>query len=163
MNRALEGRFAVEVLNNREVRGEVLAVFERTFAVTVALQLISSIVAGIAVVTVLTALIHERRRELAVVRVLGGSRRQLFGLVIGEALLLGLAGTLGGLLVGLVVGYVLVAVVNVQSFGWSLQFVTPASLYWTVLAVLPACLIAGLFPAFLSLRTAPRDALQTSH
>ena len=44
------------------------------------LRLISSVVAGIAVVAVLTALIHERRRELAVVRVLGGSRRQLFGL-----------------------------------------------------------------------------------
>lgn len=159
---ALEGRFAVEILDNREVRAEVLEVFERTFAITIALQLISSVVAGIAVVAVLGALIHERKRELAVVRVLGGSQRQLFGLVLGEALLLGLAGTLGGLVVGVVVGYVLVTVVNLQSFGWSLQFVLPGSLLGTLLIVVPACLLSGLIPAFLSLRTPPREALRAS-
>ncbi len=159
---ALDGRFAVELLDNREVRSEVLRVFERTFAVTIALQLISSIVAAIAVVAVLTALIHERRRELAVVRVLGGSRRQLFGLVLGEALLLGLAGALGGVIVGLLVGYVLVAVVNVQSFGWSLQFLPPSSLLWTLALVVPACLLAGLFPAVVAMRTPPRETLRAA-
>ena len=49
---ALGGRFALDVLRNREVRAEVLEVFERTFAVTIALQLVSSVVAAIAVVTV---------------------------------------------------------------------------------------------------------------
>lgn len=159
---ALGGAYAVEILNNREVRAGVLEVFERTFAVTVALQLISSVVAAIAVIAVLTALIHERRRELAVVRVLGGSWRQQVAVVLYEALLLGLAGTLGGLLVGLAVGYVLVAVVNLQSFGWSLGFAPPASLFLTLLAVVPACLIAGLVPALLSLRTTPGEALRAT-
>ncbi|MDG2144025.1 MAG: ABC transporter permease, partial [Planctomycetota bacterium] len=116
----------------------------------------------IAVVAVLTALIHERRRDLAIVRVLGGSSRQLFSLVLFEAFLLGLAGTVGGLVVGLVVGYVLVTVVNLQSFGWTLEFITPASLYLTILAVLPACLLAGIFPAILALRHAPRESLDAS-
>lgn len=159
---ALEGRFAVQVLDNRELRAEVLTVFERTFAVTIALQLISSLVAAIAVVAVLTALIHERRRELAVVRVLGGSRQQLFGLVHSQSLLLGLAGTTGGVAVGLVVGYVLVEIVNLQSFGWSLEFHTPDSLWMTLLAVVPACLLAGLVPAFFAMRTAPRESLRAS-
>jgi len=156
---ALGGRFAVELLNNREGRAEVLQVFERTFAVTVALQVISSVVAGIAVVTVLGALVRERRRELAVVRVLGGSRGQLFLLVLGQALLLGLAGAFGGLVVGIVVGWVLVAVVNLQSFGWTLDFVVPGSLLPTALVVLPACVLAGLFPALLALRSSPRESL----
>lgn len=159
---ALAGRFEVELLDNREVRAEVLTVFERTFGVTIALQLISSVVAAIAVVAVLTALIHERRRELAVVRVLGGSRRQLFGLVLGEALLLGLAGATGGLIIGLSAGYVLVAVVNLQSFGWTLQFLMPTSLWGTLLSVIPACLLAGIFPAFLALRATPRESLHAS-
>ncbi len=124
------------------------------------MQFVSSLVAAIAVVTVLTALVHERRRELAVLRVLGGSNLQLLGLVLCEALLLGLAGTLGGLLVGLVVGYLLVTVVNVQSFGWTLQFVTPNTLYLTLLGVLPACVLAGLVPAFVSLRTTPKESIQ---
>jgi len=159
---ALGGRFAVELLNNREVRAEVLQVFERTFAVTVALQLIAAVVAGIAVVCVLTALVQERRRELAVVRVLGGSRRQVASLVLGEALLLGLTGALGGLAVGLAMGWVLVAVVNVQSFGWTLDYTIPASLWVTILAIVPACLLAGLFPALLSLRAAPVESLRAT-
>lgn len=159
---ALEGRFAVELLDNRELRAEVLFVFERTFAITIALQAISAVVAAIAVVAVLTALVHERRRELAVVRVLGGSRRQLVSLVLGEALLLGLAGTTGGLLVGLAVGWVLVAVVNLQSFGWTLAFHAPSSLWLTLVVVVPACLLAGLAPAVIALRTPPRESLRAA-
>ncbi len=158
---ALAGRFAVEVLSNREIRGEVLAVFERTFAVTVALQLLAAAVAGLAVITVLGALVRERRGELAVLRTLGGSAGQVLGVVLGQALLLGAAGALGGLLVGLVMGYVLVVVVNLQSFGWTLQFVPPwGSLAATVGLVVPACLLAGLVPAMAALRQTPLEELR---
>ncbi len=159
---ALAGAYSVEVLNNRELRAEVLRIFEGTFAVTIALQIISSLVAAIAVIAVLSALIRERRRELAVVRVLGASRTQLFNLVLSEAFLLGLAGTLGGLFIGLIVGYVLVTVVNLQSFGWSLDFVIPGSIFMILMIVIPACLLAGLAPAFMALRTAPRESLHAN-
>ena len=158
---ALDGRFALEVLLGPEVRAEVLAVFERTFAITVALQLVAAVVAGMAVITVLGALVRERRRELAVMRALGASARQLIGVVVGEALLLGLAGAAGGLLIGVLVGYVLVAVVNVQSFGWTLRFLPPwGSVAGTAGLVIPACLLAGLVPAFLTLRRAPQEDLR---
>lgn len=159
---ALAGAYSIEVLNNRELRAEVLRIFEGTFAVTIALQIISSLVAAIAVIAVLSALIRERRRELAVVRVLGASRTQLFHLVLSEAFLLGLAGTLGGLFIGLIVGYVLVTVVNLQSFGWSLDFVIPGSIFMILMIVIPACLLAGLAPAFMALRTAPRESLHAN-
>jgi len=160
LNAALAGRYWVEVLNNGEARAEVLRIFERTFAVTVALQLISCGVAALAVLLVLGALVRERVRDLAVVRVLGGSRGQLGTLVVSQALLLGVAGALGGLAVGLLVGWVLVSVVNVQSFGWSLRFAPPASILWNVLAVVPACFVAGLLPAWLSWRSDPQEALR---
>jgi putative ABC transport system permease protein len=158
---AAAGRFAVDVLLNAEVRSEVLEVFEQTFAVTIALQLIAAAVAGIAVVTVLGALVQERRGELAVLRVLGGSSAQIAGVVFSQALLLGLAGALGGLMVGLLVGYLLVAVVNVQSFGWTLEFLVPwSSLTSTLGIVLAACMLAGLAPAVLSLRRTPQEDLR---
>src|SRR6185295_11273967 len=135
-------------------------VFERTFAVTTALQALSALVAALAVVLVLTALVRERERELAVVRVLGGSRAQVGAMVAGQALFLGLAGALGGLGVGLVVGYVLVAVVNVQSFGWSLRFTLPPSVLWSACLVVPACLVAGWIPAWLSQRLQPQEVLR---
>jgi putative ABC transport system permease protein len=157
---ALAGRFELEVLDNRAVRAEVLRVFERTFAVTRALQALSALVAALAVVLVLGALVRERERELAVVRVLGGSLAQLAGLVSAQALLLGLAGALGGLAIGLVIGYLLVTVVNVQSFGWSLRFTLPASVLASAALVVPACLAAGALPAWLSLRLQPQAALR---
>ncbi len=158
----LGGRFALEILDGAELRAEVLSAFERTFAVTTGLQLVASLVAGLAVVLVLAALVRERARELAIVRVLGGSRAQLAGMVVGEAVLLGVAGAAGGLVVGLLVGYVLVAVVNPQSFGWTLRFAPPASVLWTAGAVVPACLLAGLAPAWLALRVTPQETLRES-
>lgn len=158
---AVDGRFQLDCLLNREVRQEVLAVFDRTFAVTIALQGLAVLVAAIAVVTVLGSLVWERRKDLAVVRVLGGSPLQVVSIVLSQALLLGIAGALGGLLVGLAVGWVLVEVVNPQSFGWTLQFNPPwASLVTTALLVLPASLIAALVPALFAARKPPREALR---
>lgn len=158
---ALGGRFQLLVRNQRELQAEVLRVFERTFAVTVALQLVASIVAALAVVTVLGALVQERRRELAVLRSVGASQAQLAGVVLGESLLLGVAGALGGTLIGLVVGWVLVAVVNLQSFGWSLAFAPPwGTVLITAGAVIPACLFAGALPAWSVARRAPREVLR---
>ncbi len=161
LSSALLGRFEIEILNNRELRADVLAVFERTFAVTAGLQLIASIVASIAMISVLFALVRERAHELAIVRTLGASRVQIGGIVLGQSLLLALAGALGGLAVGLVIGYVLVAVVNPQSFGWTLRFVPPWDrIGWTIASVIPACLVAALAPALVSIRSAPREALR---
>jgi putative ABC transport system permease protein len=157
---ALGGLFALDALLNGELQREVLEVFDRTFAVTVALQMIAAAVAVIAVLTVLFALVGERRRELAIVRVLGGSRRQVVAVVLAQAGLLGAAGAIGGLAAGLVVGWILVKIVNLQSFGWTLSFLPPwGSLALTVAAVLPAALLAGLAPALAALRAAPQEVL----
>ena len=71
---AVRGRFLVEALVNRELRSAVLRAFERTFAITTAMYLVAAVVSVVAVTTVLFTLVGERRRELATVRALGGSR-----------------------------------------------------------------------------------------
>jgi putative ABC transport system permease protein len=157
---ALGGRYLVEVLPNRELRREVLALFDRTFAITGALQLVAAAVAVVAVLTVLFALLGERQRDLAVVRALGGSRRQVARVILAQAGLLGLTGALGGMSVGLLVGLVLVKVVNLQSFGWTLRFLPPwGTIAWTGVGVVAACLLAGLAPAVTAMRLRPREAL----
>ncbi len=158
---ALRGRFLVEAFLAGELRAEVLAAFERTFAITTALYLVAAAVAVVAVVTVLLTLVGERRRELATLRAMGASRRQLTAMVLAEAGLLGLAAAGAGLAVGLAVGVILVEVVNLQSFGWSLELVLP----WREVAemggwVVAACLVAGLAPALAALRLHPADVLR---
>jgi putative ABC transport system permease protein len=158
---ALGGRWLVDAFLNRELRHEVVAIFDRTFAITTALQLVASAVAVIAVLTVLFALLSERQRDLALLRALGGSRGQVARVVLAQAGLLGLTGALGGLVVGLGVGVVLVEVVNVQSFGWTLRLLPP----WGALAatgawVVAACLLAGVAPALSAMRMTPREGLR---
>ena len=158
---AVRGRFMVEALDNRELRTAVLSAFERTFAITTAMYLVTAVVAVVAVLTVLMTLVGERRRELATVRAIGGSRRQLLAMVVAEAGLLGIAAASAGTLVGIAVGIILVKVVNLQSFGWSLELVLP----WSSMAgmaawVVATCLIAGLPPALVAARLQPATVLR---
>jgi putative ABC transport system permease protein len=158
---ALGADYALEVLPAAALRAEVMAVFERTFAVTTALELVATLVAVIAVALVLLARVSERRMELGVLRVLGSSRSQVAGVVTAEAGLLGLTGAGSGLVVGLSVGWVLVRVVNLQSFGWTLRFLPPwLEIGQTLLLVIPATLLAGLVPAWRALRLAPATVLR---
>jgi putative ABC transport system permease protein len=158
---ALGGRFLVEALLNRELRAEVVAIFDRTFAITRALQAVAVAVAVLAVLTVLFALLGERRRDLALLRALGGSRAQVGATVAWEAALLGLSGTATGVAAGLAIGLVLVKVVNVQSFGWTLRFLPSwPALAGTALLVTLACVAAGLAPALVAARMHPAEALR---
>jgi putative ABC transport system permease protein len=150
----------VDVLYTRELRAQVLEVFERTFAITGALQGASAIVALVAVLVVLYALVSERRKDLALLSALGASRAQILGTVCAQAGVLGLLGALAGAVAGLVIGIVLVDVVNVQSFGWTLELVQPwsqvaSTMGWVVLA----CLLAALPPARNATSGSERSAL----
>jgi putative ABC transport system permease protein len=158
---ALGGRFLVEALLNRELRAEVVRIFDRTFAITRALQAVAVAVAVLAVLTVLFALLGERRRDLALLRAVGGSRAQVAAVVAAQAALLGLTGAAGGLAIGLAIGLVLVKVVNLQSFGWTLRFLPPwPSLAATALLVTVACFLAGLAPALAAARMHPSEDLR---
>jgi len=145
---ALGAQFQLEVLSNASIKQQVLAVFDRTFAITTALQGVSALVAVIAVLSVLYALVAERRADLALLSAIGAARGQLFGVVVGQAAILGLLGAGAGAIAGLVVGVILVSVVNVQSFGWTIDFHQPWQLLYTTIAgVVASCAIAGLLPA----------------
>ncbi|MCU0303420.1 MAG: ABC transporter permease [Thermoanaerobaculales bacterium] len=158
---AVRGRFLVEALDNRELRAAVLGAFERTFSITTALYLVTAVVAVVAVLTVLLTLVGERRRELATVRAVGGSRGQVLAMVVSEAGLLGLAAAAAGTVVGIAVGVILVKVVNLQSFGWSLELVLPwSSLVTMAVWVVATCLVAGLPPALVAARMQPAAVLR---
>ncbi len=161
MLEAVRGRFLVEALVNRELRSAVLRAFERTFAITTAMYLVAAVVSVVAIATVLFTLVGERRRELATVRALGGSRSQVLRMVVAEAGLLGVAAAAEGTLAGLAVGVILVKVVNLQSFGWSLELVLPWSTLLPLMGwVVGACLLAGLAPAVAASRLQPAEVLR---
>jgi putative ABC transport system permease protein len=146
------------IYSNRTLRTEILNVFDSTFAITYALELIAIAVAMLGVAGTLLTLVLERRRELSLLRLTGADRRQVRRMVIIEAALIGGVSQGIGLAVGLALSAVLIYVINVQSFGWTIQFHLPAAfLIQASIAVVIATSIAGIYPAR---RAAPRVVSQ---
>lgn len=136
------------IFSNRTLRQEILVVFDSTFAITYALEVIAIVVAMLGVAGTLLTLVLERRRELSLLRLTGADRRQVRRMVIIEAALIGAVSQGIGLAVGLGLSLVLIYVINVQSFGWTIQFHLPlAFLLQATIAVVIATSIAGIYPA----------------
>jgi putative ABC transport system permease protein len=123
-------------------------IFDATFAITYALEVIAIFVAIMGVASTLLTLVLERRRELAVLRLVGADRRQVRKMVVVEAAVLGGVSQGIGIAVGLLLSLVLIYVVNVQSFGWTIQFHLPvAFLAQSSLLILVATALSGIYPA----------------
>ncbi|MBF2025816.1 MAG: FtsX-like permease family protein [Oscillatoriales cyanobacterium C42_A2020_001] len=143
-----KGRQDLLVQSNRSLRQGSLEIFDRTFAITSALRLLAVVVAFIGVLSTLMSLQLERTRELGILRAMGMTPRQLGTLTLLET---GLMGTLAGIFampLGFALAWILIYVINVRSFGWTLQMALEGRYFWQALLVaIAAALLAGLYPA----------------
>ncbi|PTX95985.1 hypothetical protein DB345_09285 [Spartobacteria bacterium LR76] len=154
-----EGQFVV--YNNQSLRQRVFEIFDQTFAVTSVLRGIAVIVAIIGVLFSLSVLVMEREREVGVLRAIGASRPQVLGIFLGEAGLIGIAATICGVLSGMALAMVLTWVVNKAFFGWSIELTYPLSpILTTPLWLVPAALVAALFPAWRAANIRPAIAVR---
>ncbi len=149
------------IVDQARLKQMSLRVFERTFAVTGALNVLTLAVAGFAILTSLMTLATMRLPQLAPVWALGLTRGRLARLEMWRALLLAGLTMLLALPVGLLLAWVLLAVINVEAFGWRL----PMHLFpgqWVLLMGLSllAALLASLWPARRIARTPPADMLK---
>ena len=142
------GSLLPTVLSNGELRREILRIFDRTFTLTYVLEAIAIIIAMLGIINTLVTSVVERRRELATLQALGSSRGQITALILWEAGYLGLLGTAMGLVGGLALAWILIRVINRQSFGWTIQVSWPLGLMAEVAVLaLGASLLAGFWPA----------------
>jgi putative ABC transport system permease protein len=155
-------RFGAFVVTNREIKSEVMKIFDQTFLITYALLGVAIVVAVLGIINTLAALILERTRELALLRVNGLSTGELRTMIVLESTLLGIASTVAGLVMGYVLSWILIYVINKQSFGWTINFHTPTALIAASLAVtLLASALAGLVPARMARRIDIALAMKT--
>lgn len=139
----------VNVRSNQALRDNSIAIFDRTFAITAALRLLATVVAFIGVLSALLSLQLERTRELGTLRAAGLTRGQLWRLTLLET---GLMGTTAGVLAmptGYALAWVLVYVINLRSFGWTLQMqLDPTYFLQALFVAVVAALLAGVYPAW---------------
>jgi putative ABC transport system permease protein len=141
-------RHRVFIHTNRSLRDEVLRIFDSTFAITYALEAIALFVAILGVSGTLLTLIADRRRDLSTLRLVGADRRQVRKMVVIEAGAIGVVSQALGAVAGAGLALILIYVVNVQSFGWTIRLAVPgAFLAQASMALFIATALAGLYPA----------------
>lgn len=144
------GAFAI---SNASIRKEVMTIFDQTFMITYALLGVAVVVAVLGIVNTLSALILERTRELALLRVAGMSGGQLRTMILLESAVIGVAATVSGVVMGWILSWILINVINKQSFGWTIDFHVPAGLIGISLAItFLSSIAAGVIPARLANR-----------
>ncbi len=136
------------IYTNRSLRAQAIQIFDRTFAITYALEVVAVIVAVIGIAGAMLALVIDRRRELGLLRFLGAAVSQIRKLILVEAGLIGLLANVAGLALGIVLSLLLIFVINKQSFGWTIRFHWPvAVLLGALTLVYVATVLAGFYPA----------------
>jgi putative ABC transport system permease protein len=134
---------------NRMIRDQALKIFDRTFAITSALRILTVLIAFIGVLSALLALLLERSREGATMQALGMVPEDFTGMTLLES---GVLGSLAGFLswpTGVILAVILIFVINLRSFGWTIQMeVDPLIFGQALLIGLLAALLASIYPIY---------------
>jgi putative ABC transport system permease protein len=160
----LQSQFGVKlarVIDQAGVKKLSTEIFEKTFAVTAALNVLTLLVAAVALFASLVTLSNMRLSHLAPVWAAGVPRRRLAGLELLRVLLFAAVAAFLAIPLGVFMTWGLVAIVNVAAFGWRLPMhVFPAQWAQVVVVALLSALAAAIVPALRLARRAPADLLK---
>jgi putative ABC transport system permease protein len=161
---ALSDKFGLDgrsLVDQATVKAESKRIFDRTFAVTAALNAFTLGVAGIALLTSLLTLANSRLPQLAPLWAIGITRRRLAAIELTKTLSVALITALLALPLGLMVAWCLIAIVNVKAFGWRLPFdVFPLQLVKLLGVAVAASLLASLLPVARLARMQPANLVK---
>jgi putative ABC transport system permease protein len=144
------------VMLNREIRAYVSKVMDQWFGLTYIQVIVAMLVAILGIVNTLTVSISDRRRELGVLRAVGGLRNQIRGTVWMEAAAIGIIGLALGISAGAVMLYYELQAIQHDISGFPFAYEFP----WGIVGMLvPVILFAALGAAILPAESAVRGSL----
>ena len=150
-------RWGLPVTTRDQLHGNILAVFDATFAVTRSMRVLAIIVAFFGIAGALLALFMERQREFGIYRALGFSTRQVAGMTLMEGLGMGIVSLLLSTGVGTALSLLLIRVINLRSFNWTIFFHFSSEPYLLAAATaILASLGAAAYPIWRVYRTYPQ-------
>lgn len=160
LNQGLLDQYNLSARPNRSLRELSMQIFDRTFAITEVLRILTFVIAFIGILGALLAIQLERDREFAVLRTCGMTPWGLRKLVLSESGLMGLVAGLISMPLGVTLAAVLIFIINRRSFGWAMDFVLSSQyLVSAVVLGLTAGLLAGVYPAWRMAAVSPSTAL----
>ena len=164
VKREIQSRFAgsrnLFVLTNKEMRAEFTRLLDQFLKLQYVEMIIAVLVATLGIVNSLIVSITERKREIGILRALGGERSQVRETIMIEAVCIGLVGVTLGIASGSILGYYSVASLNAAFNGWVFPYRFPIAWSLSLIpAVIVISLLAAWYPCSVALKTAIVDAL----
>ena len=145
------------VYTRDQLHGSILSVFDSTFAVTRSMRLMTIIVAFFGIAGALLTLFMERQKEFGIYRAIGFSTPQVAGMTLMEGMGMGLVSFLLSLGVGTALAWILIRVINLRSFNWTIFFYWEGAPYLLAAAIaVLASLGAAVYPIWKVYRTYPQ-------
>ncbi len=153
----LNGNYSLEILNNKEIRKKIFKIFDRSFAITYAIEFIAIVISLIGIANTLLAFVIERKREISIIRYLGGSWKQIRGILILSAGISAVSGIFLGVILGLLISIIFIKVVNQISFGWIVNYQIPfLFLFFLTIILFVSTTLAGFFPSTIAKKIDPK-------
>jgi putative ABC transport system permease protein len=156
-----QGERQVFVLTNPEVKAYILRITDQWFGLTSVQIAVAVLVAILGIVNTLTVSITDRRRELGVLRAVGGLHGQIRRTIWMEALSIGTLGLVLGFALGAVNLYYILQMVHRDIAGMRLDYVFPAAVVLMLVpTILTAAFVAAIWPAESAVRGSLVEALE---
>jgi putative ABC transport system permease protein len=135
---SVPGGALLEIAAPAEIKARSLSIFDRTFAVTYALEAVAVLIGLFGLSSSVASQVLSRRREFGMLRHIGMTRRRIGAMLSVEGALSAGLGLLIGLALGWCISLVLIHVVNRQSFHWGMDLHVP----WLALALFACAMLA---------------------
>jgi putative ABC transport system permease protein len=151
---------APDVETNQEFTDSIAGEINVILTIIYALLVIAILIAVMGITNTLSLSIHERSRELGLLRAVGQIQRQTRAMVRGEAVIVSLFGAVGGVGLGLFLGWAAVSALSVDGFASSFAVPTLSLAVTLALGAL-AGVLAAVRPARRAARLDVLEAIAT--
>ena len=141
-------KYNLVAYSNAEMRTEMRTAIDESFAYTRAVEGAALLVALLGLLNTLLISILERTREIGVLRAVGSSRRQIFRMILGEAVIQGGFGAIVAVAIGGAVAKLWIENSLAYALGWMIDFSVPfTSILSTVGVGIFVSALAGVYPS----------------
>jgi putative ABC transport system permease protein len=151
LQHTLKGQQRAFIYTQEEWRAWVLKLLDQFFGMMYMQMLVAIITAAIGIVNALIISTAERKRELGVIRAIGGLRGQLRKMILLEAVVIGVIGLAAAVIAGIFNTYFLTRTAAAMIGGYTIPFMFPV---WIILIAIPIVLVIALVAAWWPARRA---------
>jgi putative ABC transport system permease protein len=161
IHKKVAARVSLVIISNKELREQILNIFDQTFQITYVLEAIAILVAFLGILHTSSISVLFREKELGILEALGALPNQIRRMILTETTLMGVFSFFWGGLAGTLLSLILIFVINKQSFGWTIPFQWSWAIYLKTLGIIMlGSLLSGWIPAALAVRRSTQEKIR---